>query len=104
MSKSKAKIKEESNVAAPKRRERVDQEVDDAARAAKRAETLRVWKEEVKALTSREFPSIEAAVQAVTEQLAKRMGISVQEQEFLQLLLSTDPTLTAELQRNLRIK
>jgi hypothetical protein len=106
MSKSKAQVKEQTETAAPKRKERSEQEqrAEEAARVAKRAETLKVWKEEVQALTSQEFASLDAAIVAVTEQLAKRMGISKQEQEFVQLLFSTDPTLTAELQKSLRIK
>ncbi|NDC37905.1 MAG: hypothetical protein EBZ48_07605 [Proteobacteria bacterium] len=106
MSKSKAQAKNEIAVAAPKRTEHLDQgkRAQEDAQASKRAETLKVWKEEVQLLSSREFDSLDAAIAAVTEQLAKRMGISKQEQEFVHLLLSTDPTMTAELRRSLRIK
>ena len=106
MSKSKAQAKEEVESAAPRRTERSEQEqrAEAAAQAARRAQTLQIWNQEVQALSSQEFASLDAAIVAVTEQLANKMGISAKEREFVQLMLSTDPTLTAELKRSLRIK
>ena len=106
MSKSKAQAKEELESTAPRKTERSEQEqrAEAAAQAARRAETLQVWKQEVQALSSQQFDSLDAAIAAVTDQIANRMGISSKEREFVQLMLSTDPTLTAELRRTLRIR
>lgn len=107
MSKPKARSAEHNETIAPSRPQRSEQQgaqSQDAAQTAKRAETLQMWHQEVQSLVAQEFDSLDAAIGAITAQLGKRMGVSPQEQEFLQLLISTDPTLTAELRKHLRIK
>ena len=74
------------------------------AENTQQATMLAIWKEEVAGLMSRDFKNMEEALAVVVSNVGDRLGASAEERGFLMTLLSTDPTIAAELRRSLRIK
>lgn len=75
-----------------------------SAKDGNQAATLAAWKEEIATLMGQDFTNIDEAMAAVVSGVGDRLGASAEEREFLTTLLTTDPTIAAELRRSLRIK
>ena len=62
------------------------------------------WKEEVETLKTKTFSSMDDAINAVVEQVVRRLGSDEETAEFLRLMLSTDQTLQNSLQGVIKIR
>jgi hypothetical protein len=66
--------------------------------------TEKFWKESVQLLASKAYPNIEAAVDALVDEVGKKMGKPQDGQaEFLRTLFLNDPSLLEALRRQLKI-
>ena len=72
------------------------------------AESISSWHDEISALQSKVFPSLDHALEALTKGVVSKLGVSgrgaAKEREFVRLLLETDPELLHALERAVRIK
>lgn len=102
---TKGKTKEKDEVL---RRKRRVQAPSNPAKANEQVSLEDIWKDEMNRLAQQEFPTAEAAIEAIAGQVAERMGIPSEHRdgfrEEVLKYLKDDPVIKEVLEESLHIK